>query len=298
MKTHHVQVIPVALAAEIRARLEEDGLRLGSVPYADYEMIGSDVRVTFYPKRRKLLIQGNGTAGMLTRLGDLLGDAAPEEEEPWARIDVPTIGSDETGKGDYFGPLVVCACLVTPADVAKLRQLGVRDSKDVGDTQILAAEAQIERLVPVAVCELDPVEYGRLHEQTKNVNRILGMAHARVIRELLGRGACERVVIDRFGREEYVVDELGPLDEPRPAVVQVSKAEQNLAVAAASFVARARFVRALGRLSDEVGVDLLPGASAAVEEVARKVYAVGGLELLGKAAKLHFKTTGRVVASG
>lgn len=294
MNNHHVQIIPIDIARRIRERLEQDGFRLGAAPYADFEAVGSDVRVTYYPKRSKLLLQGAGTEGLLLRLRDLLGEPSAEAADLVLGLTEPTIGSDESGKGDYFGSLVVAGCLVTPEDVPGLRQLGVRDSKDAGEQLIRAAEGRILDLVPVAVCELEPEEYGELHQQTRNVNRILGIAHARVIRELLGTASCRRVVVDRFGGEHYVKEELGDLAAGL-TIIQVPRAEQNPAVAAASFIARATFLRSLSRLSDEVGVDLIPGASAEVEEVARKVYAVGGKALLGKVAKLHFKTTERVI---
>lgn len=294
MRNTFVQVIDGDTADRIRARLEADGFRLGKAPYSDYEAVGDDVRVTWYPRRRKLLIQGAGTDGLLRRLGDLLVAVPDVPEDPDTRLDEPTIGSDESGKGDYFGSLVVAGCLVRPEDLAWLRQLGVRDSKQASEHVILAAEGMLLDRLPIAVAELEPPEYGRLHAETGNVNRILGRMHAQVIRELLPRGGCHRVVVDRFGGEHYVTEELGAAAQGI-RIRQIPRAEANPAVAAASFIARARFVQSLRRLSDEVGVDLLPGASAAVEACARKVYAVGGRTLLARVAKLHFKTTARVV---
>lgn len=295
MKNHHVQIIPPALAEQIRERLAGDGFRAGSAPYASYEMIGGDVRATYYPKRKKLLIQGVGTDGLLIRLGDLLGEPEQEDEDPDAAISEPTIGSDESGKGDYFGSLVVAGCLVRPEDVGWVRKLGVRDSKDASQHTIMMAEGRILDRLPCHVVEYEPPEYGRLHQQHKNVNQILGIAHGEVIRNLLNQHHCSRAVVDRFGGEHYVKNELGSLARGLK-LRQVPRAEANPAVACASFLARAAFVRSLSRLSDEVGVDLLPGASAQVEQCARKVVAVGGKDLLARVAKMHFKTTGRVLS--
>lgn len=296
MSTSHVQVVSPDVATTIRGLLEQDGFRMGAAPYAEFEAVGSDVRVTYYGKRRKLLIQGQGTAGLLQRLRGVLGEAATDEPAI-ARVDEPTIGTDESGKGDYFGSLVVAGCLVGPTDVADLRALGVRDSKQASEVAIRAVAEQIRRRVPTAVVELDPVEYGRQHREYGNVNRILGEAHARAIRELLrstsGDLRARRVVVDRFGGEHYVEQALGS-DRAGLTIVQVPRAEQNPAVAAASFLAREAFLDSLVRLSDECGVDLLPGASAAVEERARLVHQVGGMALLSRVAKVHFKTTERV----
>ncbi len=306
MKNHHVQVVAPEVAEAIRRQLEADGFRLGGAPYAAFEAIGSDVRVTYYGKRGKLLIQGTGTEGLLLRLSDLL-PAAPDAaagagervlaaagKNADAAVNEPTIGSDESGKGDYFGSLVVAACLIKPADVAWLRRLGVRDSKEATRHTIMTAEGIILARLPTAVVEHEPEEYGRLHAETKNVNAILGRAHARVIAELLDRGGCRRAIVDRFGGEHYVRDALG--ERARGLRLrQVPRAEANPAVAAASFLARARFLRSLDRLSDEVGVDLPPGAAPVVEKAARKVVAVGGQALLSRVAKMHFKTTRRVL---
>ena len=295
MKNMHVQIIPPELARKIESQLEADGFRIGSAPYASFEAVGGDVRVTYYPKRKKLLLQGNGTEGLLLRLSDLLGQPVEDPSEPDAhRIDEATIGSDESGKGDYFGSLVVAGCLVRPEDVSWIRKLGVRDSKDASIHGIRLAEGQILERLPTAVVELEPPEYGRRHQATGNVNQILGEAHAQVIAELRGREACDRAVVDRFGNQRYVRDSLGTVAEGL-TLIQIPRAEANPAVACASFLARAAFLRSLVRLSDEVGVDLLPGASKAVEACARKIVAIGGKELLAKVAKLHFKTTERVL---
>ncbi|MBI4879064.1 MAG: ribonuclease HIII [Planctomycetes bacterium] len=302
MKSHHVQVVAPDLAEQIRAQLEADGFRLGGAPYAAFEAVGSDVRVTYYGKRGKLLIQGAGTEGLLQRLAHLLPATADTEsqavpgagENADAAVNEPTIGSDESGKGDYFGSLVVAACLVRPEDVAWLRRLGVRDSKEATRHTIMTAEGIILARLPAAVVEHEPPEYGRLHAETRNVNAILGRAHAQVIAELLDKGGCQRAIVDRFGGEHYVRDALGERAKGL-CLRQIPRAEANPAVAAASFLARARFLRSLERLSDEVGVDLLPGAAPVVEKVARKVVAIGGGALLSRVAKMHFKTTRRVL---
>ena len=297
----HVQIVSNEVAAAVRQILEGDGFAMGTAPYASWEAVGSDVRATFYTKRRKLLFQGAGTEGLVRRLAGVLpaydaAEAAGENVD--ARVEEPTIGSDETGKGDYFGSLVVAGCLVGPDDVAYLREIGVRDSKQLSDGSIEVLEGKILDRIPTEVVELPPPEYGRLHAQTKNVNVILGEAHAEVIRKLKqAHPDCKRAVVDKFGREDQV---LGPLGDVADGMVikQMPRAEANPAVAAASIVARAVFVRSLRRLSDECGVDLLPGASAPVEEVAHKVAAVGGRDLLATVAKMHFKTTERILPGG
>ncbi|MFG0319645.1 MAG: ribonuclease HIII [Planctomycetota bacterium JB042] len=294
----HVQIVSTEVAGAVRDLLEGDGFRMGSAPYAEWEAVGSDVRATFYGKRRKLLIQGQGTGGLLRRLAGVLPATEPAPERTEARVDGPTIGTDEAGKGDYFGSLAVAGCLVGPDDVEWLRAAGVKDSKLLSDASIEIQEGKILSRIPTEVVELAPPEYGEAHRETRNVNVILGRAHAEVIRRLLARGdGVKRIVVDRFGSNHHVLKPLGKVPKGTEMLL-VPRAESNPAVAAASVVARATFVRSLRRLSDACGVDLLPGASAEVERVARKVAAVGGRALLGTVAKLHFKTTERVLADG
>jgi len=296
----YVQIVSNDVAESVRQILESDGFRMGTAPYASWEAVGSDVRATFYTRRRKLLFQGAGADGLARRLAGVLPEQAAAAtgdggKNADARIDEPTIGSDETGKGDYFGSLVVAGCLARPEDVAYLRECGVRDSKQIADSTIMILEGKILDRVQCEVVELEPPEYGRLHAQTKNVNVILGEAHAEVIRKLkLANPDCKRAVVDKFGRDDQVLGPLGDVADGMK-IKLMPRAEANPAVAAASIVARAVFVRSLARLSDQCGVDLLPGASAQVEEVAHKVAAVGGRELLSTVAKMHFKTTERIL---
>lgn len=204
----------------------------------------------------------------------------------------PRIGSDESGKGDYFGPLSVAAVLVTPQTEAALTELGVRDSKRLLDSRIAELAPAIRSRCPHDLVLINPSRYNELHRKLGNLNRLLAWAHARAIENLLERVECELVVADQFGDVGFL--ERAMMERGRRVrLVQRVRAESDPAVAAASVLARAAFLERLERLSTMAGIALPKGATH-VLPAARQVIEQGGLELLGQVAKLHFRTTEQV----
>jgi ribonuclease HIII len=214
-----------------------------------------------------------------------------------ARTGVSRIGLDESGKGDYFGPLVIGAAHVDVTNEARLLQLGVRDSKQLTDARIGELAASIQTLCVSTVFTIEPTSYNKLYEQFRNLNRMLAWGHARALENVLRRVACELAIADQFGDAAYLREAL--LEKGRGIrLEQRPRAEDDVAVAAASILARAAFVRRLQRLSGQVGVALPKGASdPAILAVGRAVLARGGRDALAQVAKLHFKTT-RLIEPG
>lgn len=208
---------------------------------------------------------------------------------------VERIGIDESGKGDYFGPLVIAAVFVDATTQGELRLMEVRDSKKISDGRILEMAQDIKTICPHSVIAIGPQKYNELYAKIKNLNRLLAWGHAKALENLLERVACERAISDQFGNERLILNVLQ--DKGRKIVLeQRPKAESDLAVAAASIVARAEFLLRLKRLSNEVGTTLPKGASPAVELAAKMIVKKHGRERLGTVAKLHFKTTHAVLA--
>ena len=208
---------------------------------------------------------------------------------------VERIGIDESGKGDYFGPLVIAAVFVDATTQGELRLMEVRDSKKISDGRILEMAPDIKTICPHSVIAIGPQKYNELYAKIKNLNRLLAWGHAKALENLLERVACERAISDQFGNERLILNVLQ--DKGRKIVLeQRTKAESDLAVAAASIVARAEFLLRLKRLSNEVGTTLPKGASPAVELAAKMIVKKHGRERLGTVAKLHFKTTHAVLA--
>ena len=201
------------------------------------------------------------------------------------------IGVDESGKGDYFGALVIAACFVGPEHLGRIE--GVRDSKKLSDAQVKLLAPKIEAACPHTVIAWAPEEYNRKYAAVKNLNHLLAAGHATAIEGVLEQHPATRIISDEFAKGgAQVKKRLGPLGKRCEFVSRV-RAESDPAVAAASILARAAFLRILAELSREVGVELPKGATV-VLPTARKYVAMHGREALGKVAKLHFKTTGQI----
>jgi ribonuclease HIII len=207
---------------------------------------------------------------------------------------VERIGIDESGKGDYFGPLVIAAVFVDATTQGELALMQVRDSKKISDGRILELAPDIKTICPHSVIAIGPHKYNELYAKIRNLNRLLAWGHAKALETLLERVSCERAISDQFGDERLILNALQ--EKGRKIVLeQRTKAESDMAVAAASILARAEFLIRLKRLSEEVGTTLPKGASPAVELAARMVMKKHGRERLDSVAKLHFKTTQAVL---
>ncbi|HMS84880.1 MAG TPA: ribonuclease HIII [Nitrospira sp.] len=214
-----------------------------------------------------------------------------------SRNAIERIGIDESGKGDYFGPLVIAAVFVNATTQRELKLMEVRDSKKIADARILELAPDIKTICPHSVVAIGPRKYNELYAKIRNLNRLLAWGHAKALETLLERGVtCERAISDQFGDERLI---LNALQEKGRMIVleQRTKAESDLAVAASSILARAEFLIRLKRLSSEVGTTLPKGASPAVELAAKMVIKKHGQDRLGSVAKLHFKTTKVVLAN-
>ncbi len=271
----------------------------------------------------------NGTltvAGLAPLLDDIdgevravLGVASPQSAAPSSahanRLDTQIaavnavelgdqwIGSDESGKGDYFGPLVSAAVLVDLQSAKQLEALGVRDSKSLNDRQNQSIADEVRTLCGkhAQVVVLPPERYNALYEQFKNegqnLNMLLAWAHSRAIEDILTEFPQQQITIlvDKFGNEQVVKDKL--MERGKQAtLIQLPKAEANVAVAAASILARAQFLKVMAQLSERYHVELPKGSSdPRVIEVGKRIVSQHGKDELRKVAKLHFVTTQKIL---
>ena len=211
------------------------------------------------------------------------------------------IGTDESGKGDYFGPLVIAGVFVTEETIPQLIQLGVMDSKKLNDSTIGKLTAEITRVVGThAICciEIGPKRYNELYNKFKsggrNLNHLLAWGHATAIENLLTEHPeCTQAVADQFGNERYILSQMKEKGK-QIKLYQTHRAEANVGVAAASIIARNRYVQKMDRLSNQFGLELPKGASAKVKSQARKYVSQYGSGRLEEVAKLHFKTTAEI----
>jgi ribonuclease HIII len=224
-----------------------------------------------------------------------------EPTAPQAQVGLPHIGTDESGKGDYFGPLVIAAVWIDESLEVSLKRLGVRDSKEISDSQCQKLAAAVREICDgrYQVIEISPEKYNQLQAQMvrekKNLNHLLAWGHARAIESLLSRHHCDQAIADQFGDEKYIASKL--MAKGRSLrLLQTPKAERFIAVAAASVLARDHFLTRLSELGKEAGVALPKGASQAAIVAARQIVKARGTDALSRFVKFHFKTTASVLA--
>lgn len=202
------------------------------------------------------------------------------------------IGTDEAGKGDYLGPLSVAAVCLTEADRALAMEVGVKDSKKIADSKILEISKEIHNRWPSAVVTVGPVRYNELLPKMKNLNFLLAWAHVKAVLEILKNPAikADLWVADKFGKDSYLRD-AARAQQLKVELAQRVRAEDDLAVAAASILARADFLTKIEALEKKYDVPLHKGAGTPTDNDAKAFVAKYGPEKLGQVAKLHFKNT-------
>lgn len=297
MSSYTIKLDPIEAPAT-RRFFEEHGFELRDAPHAFWQARGPGCNATFY-QSGKLLLQGKEA----DVFRGLLGDDTPEARPYWRALQkhpkpAPKawIGTDEAGKGDYFGPLTVAGVVVTPENLELLATLGVDDSKAVADSKVGELDRAIQGLCPCEVMYISPATYNRLHAKMRTVNAIMAWAHAKVIHTLLERVESPRpdwILVDRFANDRVMTRAIGALPEG-VRFNQWPKAEEDPAVAAASVLARAAYLRGLASLGKRFGVKLHGGAGTPALAAGRKFLETVGRDQLGEVAKLHFATTQQI----
>ncbi len=205
------------------------------------------------------------------------------------------IGTDESGKGDYFGPLVVAGVFLPEKQENVLDELGVKDSKRISDNRVKEYAQLIKQGYTHSLVVIGPQRYNELYAKLRNLNRILAWAHSRAIENILEEVRCTRAITDQFGDKLFVLNALMKKGK-NIELIQKPKAEEDMAVAAASILARAEFLRRLHFLSQEVDFELPKGSSPASEEAGVNLVRRHGDKILDKVAKRHFKLTQRILS--
>lgn len=209
-------------------------------------------------------------------------------------MDEGHIGVDESGKGDFFGPLVIAACYVGSEHLAEL--YGVKDSKKLTDPMSLRLADQIKRVCTHSVISIGPAKYNELYADFRNLNKLLAWGHARAIENVLEAQPCSLVISDQFADPAGLKRALFEKGR-RVELKSMVRAESDIAVAAASVLARAAFLRGLKRLGEEYGIELPKGASPLVIAAGKRYVERHGAAALSNVAKMHFKTSQQVVGA-
>ncbi|MEI8247468.1 MAG: ribonuclease HIII [Lentisphaerota bacterium] len=312
-KSFYVCELSPEQIAQLESILKERGWAFKEVPYAYWQAALDKTNVTAYLSG-KTTVQGKNLEELVLYViepevlksagfgyedlpgaaGDSAAKAEPEPEEPFT----PHGGIDESGKGDFFGPLVIAAVFADDVTQKKYREIGVRDSKTIKSGKKIKEMANAIRNASggkFVVVTIGPESYNRLYNKIGNLNRLLAWGHARAIENLLDKAPeCPRMLSDKFGSEHLIRNAL--LKNGRNVKLeQRTKAESDVAVAAASILARDMFLSQMDKLSAALHLELPRGASPAVETVARELVDRHGADELGKYAKLHFKTLEKVL---
>jgi len=298
--TSHTCTLTDEQAAALEQHVRNSGFRLREVPYARFAGEKNNVNLVFYTSG-KLVVQGKGTQEFVefTLEPDILKQARLGYEAVLnPDLLLPRLGVDESGKGDFFGPLCVAGVYVNEAVVRAWEDAGIKDSKNISSDRRIGELAKVIRQTPGCVHTVVPIgneAYNRLYAKMESVNTLLAWGHARVIENLMGQRQRmnpppTRAISDQFASsKETVAKALMSLGR-EIELIQRHKAEQDLAVAAASILARDEFVTRLAKLEKDFDLKLPKGASAAVDAAAKEFIARHGADQLPRVAKMHFRT--------
>jgi ribonuclease HIII len=287
-------------ADALKAWLQAHHYQFREVPYARFAAEREKTNLVFY-ESGKLVVQGKGTQEFVEFVlePEILKEVKLGYEAVLnPDLLLPRLGVDESGKGDFFGPLCIAGVYVNESVVNAWADKGIRDSKNISSDKRIKELAELIRKTPGCVTTVVPIgneAYNRLYLKMRSVNAMLAWGHARVIENLMGQRhrmtpPPVRAISDQFASSKDVVAKALMSLGREIELVQKHRAEEDLAVAAASILARHEFVSRLGALEKQFGLKLPKGASAAVDAAAKEFIARQGPERLPQVAKMHFRT--------
>lgn len=287
---------------EIKQKMIEyykDKVRDKKIPYVVFQAQEEDTVITMY-ESGKVMFQGTSADVDASMWGVAL-EKSKDKEKP--KVDekyhnCSSVGSDEVGTGDYFGPIVVTASYVEKDDVSFLDELGVGDSKKINDEKIKKIAPQIAKRVKYRSVILSNREYNEKYTNDVNMNKIKAIMHNKVLYQLVNeeKPNYDYIIVDEFAREARYYDYLKDVPNVQKDITFMTKAEdKNLAVACSSIISRYLFLKEFDKLCDEVHIPLVKGASKEVDKIGEEVVEKYGEDKLKDIAKLNFKNTERIL---
>lgn len=284
--------------------------RLKTPPYAIFQADENDTVITLY-ESGKAMFQGPSADieasmwEMINKSDGNLEDFFEEEkgkktikEEINIPIDINSIGSDEVGTGDYFGPIVVTASYVSKENIPFLTELGVRDSKKLSDEKILEIVPKIIKKIPYKTLILNNKDYNSYYGKDMNMNKIKAILHNKVLYNLINENKFEYdyIVVDQFESPKSYFNHLNDTSKLVKDITFITKAEDKcLSVACSSLISRYIFIKEIDKLSDKYGLFIPKGASSYVDDIAIKLINKYGNNVLENVAKLNFSNTDRIL---
>ena len=290
----------------------QDKKRPKTPPYAVFQADEADTVVTLY-ESGKVVFQGISAdidAAMWKQMEQKLnpgkkveekkaGEKKKEKKETYVDPKIyhsSSIGSDEVGTGDYFGPIVVTASFVAKENIPFLEELGVKDSKKMSDEQIMEIVPKIIQKIPYQSMILNNHEYNEKYSEDINMNKIKAILHNKVLLKMTKQNVnYEHVIVDEFAKSYIYFNYLRKVPEVVRNITFLTKGEdKSLAVACASLISRYIFIKEFDKLSQSLGISLPKGAGVKVDEVGRQIVEKYGFEKLKEVAKLNFKNTEKI----
>ena len=287
-------------ALALQAALVARNWQPRTVPYARFAFESDKTNIVFY-ESGKLVVQGKGTQEFVEFVlePEILKQAKLGYETVLnPDLLLPRFGVDESGKGDFFGPLCIAGVYVNESVINSWKDAGIRDSKNISSDKKIAELA--EKIRKTSGCVVDTVivgneAYNRLYAKMKSVNMLLAWGHARVIENLMGKRyqmnpPPVKAISDQFAASKSVIEKALMAQGKEIQLVQRHKAEEDIAVAAASILARDEFVKGIAKLEHQFQMKFPKGASAAVDKAAKEFVETRGAGELQIVSKLHFRT--------
>lgn len=279
----------------------KDKVRDKKIPYAIFQAQEEDTVITLY-ESGKAMFQGTSADVDAAMWGTVLDNTKEKQEEQKKKDqkyhNCSSVGSDEVGTGDYFGPIVVTAAYVKKEDVEKLEKLGVGDSKKITDDKIKKITPELIKIVKYRSMILTNKEYNEKYTKDINMNKIKAILHNKVLYQLMTeeKPNVDYIVVDEFARENRYYEYLNGIPNIQRNITFMTKAEdKNLAVAAASIISRYIFLKEFDKLSDSIHIPLPKGAGRDVDEIGEEIVEKYGKEKLQEIAKVNFKNTDRIL---
>ena len=270
------------------------------IPYVIFQAQDEDTVITMY-ESGKIMFQGSSADVDATMWKEMDGqsDAPKVSQEVLNKYyNCSSIGSDEVGTGDYFGPIVVTSCYVNKENIAYLESLGIKDSKKLDDSKILKIAPEIIKKVPYKSIILSNSEYNSKYNDSYNINKIKAIMHNKVLYQMVNNinEPYDYIIVDEFAREQRYYEYINESPNVQRGITFMTKAEdKNLAVACASVISRYIFLKEFDKLSDSLHIPLPKGAGAQVDSIGEEVVEKYGKEKLEEVAKLNFKNTERIL---
>ena len=278
----------------------KDKMRDKKIPYVVFQAQEEDTVITMY-ESGKVMFQGKSADIDASHWGIEIEEKKQAKEDTRKKYDKyyhsNSIGSDEVGTGDYFGPIVVTATYVTKDDIEFLEGLGVMDSKKISDDKIRDIAPKIAKRIKYKSIILKNEEYNEKYGTNFNLNKIKSIMHNNVLYQLANEvKKYDYIIVDQFAYEESYYNYLKGIDKIQRGITFITKAEdKNMAVACGAIISRYLFLKEFDKLSDEVHVPLPKGAGADVDKSGEELVEKYGEEILSKVAKKNFKNTDRIL---